>query len=465
MKEIHDENRGLSKLLAEGNEALRKERESFIEEQKSFQHVHQSMIDAIKVKDTFAEENTLKNAIDKASIAATAGLNKDFRGLSNIGKLNGVNNLVGEAMFRNSESAKKRLADFGAAGALDSISKAARSLASFDNNIAVAHLPAISAGIVKAMGLGIDSKNQLRGVLDYLPKIGIGYIGALGHRNDSLSKVLDSLVSMKGPLTAIAGSMDAVSKIAAMDFAKIGRGLSPVMPAMATIDALSRSSEMISSFRAIDRTINVPSFYRGEEMLKKFADSYHRTLTEQPSSIFFEEMPREIEFATAALTTLRTRQIPKIPEFHGRERVRGALKDFDPDLVVLFDGARRALNDKKPDYARHAASSFRALLTTLLHRLAPNDETKKWVHGRSEFLHNGNPTRRARLEYICREQTASSQFADFFKKDVDSVLSLYDILNSEDHVTLSNLSDAEIMVVETRVACFVETVLVLNRGN
>ena len=82
------------------------------------------------------------------------------------------------------------------------------------------------------------------------------------------------------------------------------------------------------------------------------------------------------------------------------------LQQVDPGLARPYIGARDALHSTNADRARHILSSLRELWNHLLRRLAPDDLVTAWIPGiasQKGLLHEGKPTRRTRVLYICRE--------------------------------------------------------------
>jgi hypothetical protein len=106
------------------------------------------------------------------------------------------------------------------------------------------------------------------------------------------------------------------------------------------------------------------------------------------------------------------------------------LKDVDPALVKPYLGARDAMQSKSVDRARHVLASLRELWSHLLRTLAPDKDVLGWMPSdHDEMLHEGKPTRRTRVLYICRmidhpplieftvqDTTALVKFIDFFSR-------------------------------------------------
>jgi hypothetical protein len=102
-----------------------------------------------------------------------------------------------------------------------------------------------------------------------------------------------------------------------------------------------------------------------------------------------------------------------------------------PELLQLLEGARTAWENRPPDWIRHFAISLRELLTKLLHELAPDEAVRSWSTSAADF-HDGRPTRKARLRFLC-EPVANGGFTDFVTKDIEAVSSLIDIFHQGTH--------------------------------
>lgn len=107
------------------------------------------------------------------------------------------------------------------------------------------------------------------------------------------------------------------------------------------------------------------------------------------------------------------------------------LRELDPKLLGLLIGARAAAKANNPDRTRHVTVSLRELFTHVLHRLAPDEHVSAWTRDPKHF-HNGRPTRRTRLLFICRDLD-SDPFATFVEKDVDAALKFLTVFQVGTH--------------------------------
>lgn len=139
------------------------------------------------------------------------------------------------------------------------------------------------------------------------------------------------------------------------------------------------------------------------------------------------------------------------------------LHEIDPGLNTLLRGARQALTSANPDRVRHVTTSMRELFTHVVHHLAPDDAIRQWTSN-DRYFHQGHPTRRARLLYICR-QINFDTLSDFVDADVRSALTLVDALHSGTHGISPNLSERQLGVLFDRMESLLLFLLQLNAEN
>ena len=112
-------------------------------------------------------------------------------------------------------------------------------------------------------------------------------------------------------------------------------------------------------------------------------------------------------------------------EIEGSDLI-GLLEKAGPEFVALYTGAEEALVDRNPDRTRHVLASLRTLWDNLLWKLAPDKDVGDWISERGDegYLHNGKPTRRARIHYMLRDQI-DSPLRGFVETDTKAWLELY----------------------------------------
>ena len=107
------------------------------------------------------------------------------------------------------------------------------------------------------------------------------------------------------------------------------------------------------------------------------------------------------------------------------------LPRIDAGLYKMWKGAIEAYNSNNSDKVRHFSTSIRELYTHLFHILAPDEAIKKWTIDQT-YYHEGRPTRKARLLFICRNIN-NDPFKTFVKKDVDATIAFIDIFQKGTH--------------------------------
>lgn len=132
------------------------------------------------------------------------------------------------------------------------------------------------------------------------------------------------------------------------------------------------------------------------------------------------------------------------------------LAALNQDLITTYRGGIEALETGGSDWQRHVMVSFRELTTHVLHMLAPDADVLK--RAEPEDLHNGRPTRKARLNYIFAE-VAGPEIADFFEADVKAAIALFDLLNNGTHRLEQRASKEQVHYLRGRVAGMIASML------
>lgn len=138
------------------------------------------------------------------------------------------------------------------------------------------------------------------------------------------------------------------------------------------------------------------------------------------------------------------------------------LASLDERLLILLHGARQSLKSDNPEKVRHVTTSVRELFTHTLHQLAPDSEIKFWTSDESHY-HNGRPTRRARLLFICRTFSCDP-LTKFIEDDVRAALSLVDTLNAGTHTIESKLTQSQLQAIIYRMESLILFLLKASRG-
>jgi hypothetical protein len=139
------------------------------------------------------------------------------------------------------------------------------------------------------------------------------------------------------------------------------------------------------------------------------------------------------------------------------------LKQIDPMLARPYIGAKAALSSGNSDRARHILISLRELWTHLLRRLAPDDQVIGWipsVEKQNGLLHEGRPTRRARVLYVCRNLN-SDPLKDFLVNDTTALIKLIDLFNRV-HELESDLSDEQLRAIILKTDSWIMYILQIS---
>jgi len=119
------------------------------------------------------------------------------------------------------------------------------------------------------------------------------------------------------------------------------------------------------------------------------------------------------------------------------------LRNVDPALVAPYVGAHEALVADNRDRKRHVLSSLRELWNHLLRTVAPDAAVVDWAGDKADDLfHEGNPTRRARMLYICRG-VDHEPLSKFVEKDTEAFISMFDAFNRV-HELETDLTDEQV---------------------
>ena len=136
------------------------------------------------------------------------------------------------------------------------------------------------------------------------------------------------------------------------------------------------------------------------------------------------------------------------------------LPRINEGLYKMWKGAIEAYNSNNSDRVRHFLTSIRELYTHLIHLLAPDKAIKQWTND-SDYYHEGRPTRKARLLYICRNIN-NYPFNTYVKKDVDATLAFIDILQKGTHVIDHALSPNHLLTIKSKAESILKFLLEIH---
>lgn len=142
------------------------------------------------------------------------------------------------------------------------------------------------------------------------------------------------------------------------------------------------------------------------------------------------------------------------------------LEQVDPELARPYIGARDALDGNNADRARHILTSLRELWNHLLRRLAPDELVAAWIPGVSNqkaLLHEGKPTRRARVLYVCRELN-NDPLTDFLMHDTQALVKMIELFNRV-HELETALTDEQLKAILLRTDSWLMYILQISSGN
>ncbi|PZR74389.1 MAG: hypothetical protein DLM73_08035 [Chthoniobacterales bacterium] len=155
----------------------------------------------------------------------------------------------------------------------------------------------------------------------------------------------------------------------------------------------------------------------------------------------------QVDQACSVPTPLqRTRESAREEASRRREsKLEALLSTVNADLCTLWSGAHLAAASDNPERIRYACVSVRELMTQVMHALAPTAKVLKWTSDPNQ-LHNGNPTRRARLLYICQSVTAGP-LSEYMNLKIKSVAALADVVQKGTHEIGFQLSPLELQLM------------------
>ncbi len=145
----------------------------------------------------------------------------------------------------------------------------------------------------------------------------------------------------------------------------------------------------------------------------------------------------------------------------GAKQMREILASVDKALVPLYEGAIEALESKNTDRVRHFSVSSRELLREVLHRLAPNESFFEW-NREDLYVHQGKPTRRGRLMYICRN-IMCGEFATFIEKDIRAAVEFLSLFEKGTHEIESQYNKRQLRVLRIRMEYMIEFLVKTSR--
>jgi len=148
-----------------------------------------------------------------------------------------------------------------------------------------------------------------------------------------------------------------------------------------------------------------------------------------------------------------------------RDEVSGVidlLSRVNPALAVAYRGAREALTSANSDRKRHVLSSLREMWGHLLRELAPDEKVIPWTSDKSkELLHEGKPTRKARVLYVCRDIN-HGPLSEFVNADTGALVKLVELFNRV-HELEPGISDAQLNALLLRTDSWLTFIIQISQ--
>jgi hypothetical protein len=124
------------------------------------------------------------------------------------------------------------------------------------------------------------------------------------------------------------------------------------------------------------------------------------------------------------------------------------LPKIDSGLLDMWKGAIEAYHSDNSDKVRHFTTSIREMLTHLMYIMAPDKDIKIWSQSEQDF-YNGRPTRKARLNFMCRN-ISNDSFKEFVNKDVEATLAFINLFQKGTHQIKPNFSQNQLIAIKSK---------------
>ena len=236
-----------------------------------------------------------------------------------------------------------------------------------------------------------------------------------------------------------------------IDFDVIGQQLriqqSIMSQVQQSMSAFMTSYRMLSeSFRGIDNLIELPSFVL-PGATQEIAMTGHALDVRYTVEDETQEEAAELEPYSVAEEELEDSDLIALLERVG------------PQFVTTYRGAVATLDGDNPDRSRHVLTSFRELWNHLLRRLAPKKEVEDWIqkHSIQGYLHDGQPTRHAKIRYVLRD-LGDESLRDFVEADARAMVELY-ALYGRLHGLDTGVADEQLRAIAFRTESYLSYIL------
>lgn len=129
----------------------------------------------------------------------------------------------------------------------------------------------------------------------------------------------------------------------------------------------------------------------------------------------------------------------------------------------MWQGAVEAYSSNNSDRVRHFSVSIRELLTHLMHKLATNKDIKAWTEDENMYDAKKNPTREARLLYICRN-ISNDELNKFIKKDIETTGAFIRLFQEGTHSVEPNFTENQLRAIKSKAEHTLKFLLEIEFG-
>ena len=333
------------------------------------------------------------------------------------------------------ESSLPRLATMTTSTALLDMSRRATS------SIAELMTTTVINGLTASLGtsaLAWSQENMSKISMDTL-KLGVSEIAIATQGMSSIlgSSAFSGLSLQAGLLKATEFSVSAEKSLAYITMGDIGKRISMTTTTQSDLQSsilgLSQSySDLFESFETI------PTSYLG----------ITQALTRAVPIEYFSSASVLESISIEKVRSPKEELLEEEMEYENDFKLRDNLPKIHPDLFNMWKGAIEAYTSKGTDWVRHFSASIRELLTHLLHMLAPDAEISKWTR-EVDMFHEGRPTRKARILYICRN-IANDNFNQFVKKDVEATIAFISLFQEGTHAINPSFTPEQLIAIKNK---------------
>lgn len=152
--------------------------------------------------------------------------------------------------------------------------------------------------------------------------------------------------------------------------------------------------------------------------------------------------------STAKEFSIKEEKLKKEIQYENEYTLKQYLPIINPGLYNMWKGAIETFNSDNSDKIRQFTVSLRELFGHIMHILAPDEAIAKWSNDPTHY-HDGKPTRKARLHYICRN-ISNKPFNKFVEKDIQATIEFIAIFQDGTHSIESNFSTQQLIAIKSK---------------